>query len=52
MPEMKQTALQHRMLSSMVDHIEHLEMLRKEDLALGDQVLATTKNPICSIPVI
>jgi hypothetical protein len=52
MPEMEQTALQHRTLGSIVNHIERLEIVRKADLELGDQVLVTTRNSTYSIHVL
>ena len=52
MPEMRQAVSQHRTLSTIVDHIERLQMVRKADLELGDQILVTTRNSIYSIHVL
>ncbi len=42
----------HRTLGAIIDNIGHLEMVRKADLELGDQVLVTTRNSTYSIQVI
>ncbi len=52
MPEMRQTAAHHRTLNTIVDHIERLEVVRKADLELGDQILVTTRNSTYSIHVL
>lgn len=52
MPETEQAALKHRTLGAIVDHIERLEVVRKDDLELGDQVLITTRNSTYSIHVL
>jgi len=52
MPEIGQTALPHRTLGTIVDHILRLEVVRKADLELGDQVLVTTRNSTYSIYVL
>jgi hypothetical protein len=51
-PEMGQTTSRHRTLGAIVDHTECLEMVRKADLELGDQVLVTTRNSTYSIHVL
>ena len=52
MQEIGQTALRHRTLGAVVDHIERLKMVRKADLELGDQILVTTRNSTYSIHVL
>ena len=52
MPERGQTASQYRTLGAIVDHIEHLEVVRKADLELGDQILVTTRNSTYYIHVL
>jgi len=52
MRDMKQTAVQHHTLSAIVDHIERLEVVRKADLELGDQILIITRNSTYSIHVL
>ena len=52
MPETRPRESQHRTLGAIVDHIEHLEAVRKADLALGDQILVTTRNSTYSIHVL
>jgi hypothetical protein len=52
MPEIEQTASQHRTLGAIVDRIKHLVAVRKADLELGDQVLVTTRNSTYSIHVL
>jgi len=52
MPETGQTASRDRTLGAIVDHIERLEVVRKADLELGDQILVTTRNSTYSIHVL
>ena len=52
MPETGQTASQYRTLGAIVDHIEHLEVVHKADLELGDQILVTTRNSTYYIHVL
>ena len=52
MAELRQTASQHRTLGAIVGHIDRLEMVRKADLELGDQILVTTRNSTYSIHVL
>ncbi len=52
MPKAGQTASHHRTLDAIVDHIERLEVVRKADLELGDQILVTTRNSTYSIHVL
>ncbi len=47
-----QTGLYQRSLGAVVKLVDHLEMVRKADLELGDQGLVTTKNSIYSIHVL
>ncbi len=50
--ETGQIALHHRTLGAIVDHIEHLEAVRKADLELGDRIFVTTRNSTYSICVL
>ena len=52
MPEMEQTALRLRTLGAIVNHVDRLEVVRKADLELGDQVLVITRNSTYSIHVL
>jgi len=52
MRETGQTALHHRTLGAIVDHMERLEAVRKADLELGDQIFVTTRNSTYSIHVL
>jgi hypothetical protein len=52
MPETARTDLGQRTLGAIVDHISHLDVVRKDDLQLGDQVLVTTRNSTYSIHVL
>lgn len=52
MPETGQTTSQSRTLGAIVDCTERLEAVRRADLALGDQLLVTTRNSIYSIHVL
>jgi hypothetical protein len=52
MPEIGQTTSQSRTLGAIVDCTERLEAVRRADLALGDQLLVTTRNSIYSIHVL
>ena len=52
MPELGQSALQHRTLGAIVDSAARLKGVRRTDLALGDQLLVTTRNSIYSIYVL
>jgi len=52
MQEIRSTPLPHRTLGAIVNRIERMEMVRKADLALGDQILVTTRNSTYSIHVL
>ena len=52
MPEAGQTTSQHRTLGAIVDCTARLKAVHRADLALGDQLLVTTKNSIYSIHVL
>ena len=52
MPETGQTVSHHRTLGAIVDHLERLEVVRKADLEIGDQILVTTRNSTYSIHVL
>jgi hypothetical protein len=52
MPEIEQATLQYRTLDAIIEHAGRLKAVRKADLALGDQLLITTKNSIYSIHVL
>jgi len=49
MPGLEQSATRCRTLGAIVDHTDKLEAVYKTDLALGDQLLVTTKNSIYTI---
>src|SRR5512143_3399633 len=44
--------LPHRTLGKIVSHIERMEMVRRADLSMGDQILVTTRNSTYSIHVL
>jgi hypothetical protein len=52
MPEIGQTTSQYRTLGTIVDCTARLKAVRRADLALGDQLLITTRNSTYSIHVL
>jgi hypothetical protein len=52
MPELGQNTSQYRTLGAIVDSAARLNGVRRSDLALGDQLLVTTKNSTYSIYVL
>jgi hypothetical protein len=51
-PEIEQTALQHRTLGAIADHVGRLDAVRKADLEFGDRIFVITRNSIYSIHVL
>ncbi len=52
MPEFGHNTSQYRTLGAIVDNAARLNGVHRSDLALGDQLLVTTKNSIYSIHVL
>jgi len=52
MPELTQNTSQYRTLGAIVDSVARMNGVRRTDLALGDQLIVTTKNSIYSIYVL